>query len=129
MYPAVGPAASGDEVSAALVITVGDDAGQSSTSEDFKCYDLSWGAFKSRTYTAIGKRCTMAIWHRPFFTSVTRTVQLPRLRPWWKVLHDGRADLVLNGHNHGYERFAKLTPAGVVDPFVLYLPASFRLHL
>jgi hypothetical protein len=59
--------------------------------------------------------CTMAIWHRPFFTSKDRTPPVPRLRPWWQVLYSARADLILNGHNHYYERFAKLTPDGAVD--------------
>lgn len=169
----------------ALVITLGDNAGQSSTVADFECYEQTWGAFKDRTYAAIGNhelnldtaatayydyfngvgvdsgraghrgrgyytldyggwrilvannqvtpkldaqtawmtrqlaanptRCTMAIWHRPYFTSVTRSAKLPRLLPWWKALYDAKADLVLGGHVHNYERFAELTPGGVVD--------------
>jgi hypothetical protein len=31
---------------------------------------------------------------------------------WWKVLYRRGADVVLNGHEHNYERFAKLSPRG-----------------
>jgi hypothetical protein len=33
-----------------------------------------------------------------------------------QALHDARADVVLAGHDHHYERFAPLDPAGVPDP-------------
>jgi hypothetical protein len=32
------------------------------------------------------------------------------------VLYEGGADVVLNGHEHNYERFAPQTPAGQADP-------------
>ena len=38
----------------ALVIPLGDNAGQSGTAAEHECYDRSWGAFKSRTYATIG---------------------------------------------------------------------------
>jgi alkaline phosphatase len=170
----------------ALVIPLGDNAGQSGTATEYACYDRSWGKFKSRTYPTIGnhelnldpaaspyydyfngvgvdsgraghrargyytlayggwrilvanshrnlddqtewmirelaadpRRCTMAIWHRPLFTSSAEPerVQVPgKLPRWWKVLFDGGADLVLHGHVHSYERFAEMRPNGVVD--------------
>ena len=36
-------------------------------------------------------------------------------QPFWQDLYDARADLVLNGHTHGYERFAPQTPTGAAD--------------
>ena len=63
-------------------------------------------------------RCTMAIWHRPLFTSSTQPVNVqadPGLKPWWQALYNAGADVVLHGHVHSYERFAALRPDGVVD--------------
>jgi hypothetical protein len=37
------------------------------------------------------------------------------MQPLWKILYDANADLILNGHEHDYERFLPQTPAGVVD--------------
>jgi calcineurin-like phosphoesterase family protein len=58
--------------------------------------------------------CTIAYWHRPLFSSGTygATSEVQRL---WRILFDGGADLVLNGHEHDYERFLPQTPDGVVD--------------
>jgi hypothetical protein len=38
------------------------------------------------------------------------------MEPIWRTLHDAGADVVLNGHDHDYERFAPQTPAGLADP-------------
>jgi len=58
--------------------------------------------------------CTIAYWHRPLYSSGTYgpTSQVRRL---WRILYDGGADLILNGHEHDYERFLPQTPDGVVD--------------
>jgi hypothetical protein len=34
----------------------------------------------------------------------------------WDDLYRARADVVLNGHDHDYERFAPQTPSGTLDP-------------
>ncbi len=58
--------------------------------------------------------CTLAYFHRPLFSSGdyggTREMQ-----PLWSILYEGGVDLVLNGHEHHYERFLPQTPAGAVD--------------
>ena len=33
----------------------------------------------------------------------------------WRALYRGRTDVVLNGHDHLYERFAPQRPSGIVD--------------
>jgi acid phosphatase type 7 len=38
------------------------------------------------------------------------------MKPSWEALYGARADVVLNGHVHNYERFAPQTPSGVADP-------------
>jgi Calcineurin-like phosphoesterase len=58
--------------------------------------------------------CTMAYWHHPRFSSGWHGGE-NRLMPIWTILYDANVDVVLNGHDHDYERFAPLTPAGVLD--------------
>lgn len=70
----------------------------------------------TRDLTANPRRCVMALWHRPLFSSAVRSlVEEERLRRWWHALYSGGADVILNGHVHNYERFAELRPDGVVD--------------
>lgn len=61
-----------------------------------------------------GKPCTLAYWHRPLFTSGWHgpTLEVQNL---WKILYDNGVDVVLNGHEHHYERFIPQTPAGIPD--------------
>src|SRR2546421_5970289 len=63
------------------------------------------------------KRCTLAMWHVPLFLSSNfdgYTVNDDR-RPLWDRLYAARADVVLNGHVHHYERFAPMRPDGARD--------------
>jgi calcineurin-like phosphoesterase family protein len=63
-------------------------------------------------------RCTLAYWHHPLFTSGPSKGQADNLatRPLWQALYDNHADVVLNGHDHDYERFAPQAPDGQRDP-------------
>ena len=76
-------------------------------------------AWMTRELATSPTRCTMAIWHRPLYTSsaAPANAQKPATGPrtWWKVLYESRAELVLSGHVHNYERFAPMAPDGVVD--------------
>ena len=49
--------------------------------------------------------CTLAYWHRPRFSS-GRHGPDETVQAWWRVLQDARAEVVLSGHDHHYERFA-----------------------
>ena len=60
-------------------------------------------------------RCTLAYWHHPLFSSGAKYPGDPTVRDLWRALYAAGADLVLNGHDHIYERFRPQTPAGVVD--------------
>jgi hypothetical protein len=60
-------------------------------------------------------RCTLAYFHRPRFTSGDHLPDV-RMQPLWQALYDADADLVVNGHEHDYERFAPQTPDGRADP-------------
>jgi hypothetical protein len=59
-------------------------------------------------------KCTLAIWHYPIFTSgpSNGSPESRVMREAWQVLFDGGADLIVNGHDHLYERFAPQSPDG-----------------
>lgn len=59
--------------------------------------------------------CTLAYWHHPRFSS-GRHGSNTTLEPFWQVLYEHHADVVMAGHDHVYERFAPQTPNGEPDP-------------
>ena len=63
-----------------------------------------------------GARCTLAYWHHPPFTSSVTPVGTPKTLALLQALYAGGVDLLLNGHQHNYERFAPQTPQGAADP-------------
>jgi hypothetical protein len=65
---------------------------------------------------ANGSRCTLAYWHEPRFTSGAEHSNDTSVAPFWQDLYAAKADLVLNGHNHQYERFAPQDPNANADP-------------
>ena len=56
--------------------------------------------------------CTAAIWHHPLFSSGQHGNN-SSVKPLFKALYDYDADVVLNGHDHTYERFAPQDANGV----------------
>lgn len=60
-------------------------------------------------------QCTMAYWHQPRWADGSHTSD-PSYDAFWRDLYAAGAELVLNGHEHMYERFAPQTPDGVSDP-------------
>jgi acid phosphatase type 7 len=38
------------------------------------------------------------------------------MKPFWQMLYHAGADVVINGHDHDYERFAPQDPEGKADP-------------
>jgi Calcineurin-like phosphoesterase len=169
-----------DSTSADAIFTAGDNAYPLGSSDDFNCYDSSWGRFKSKTFPVPGNheyyqpgalpyfqyfgarageggfrtgyysfnlgnwhivalnsplqasggidqimwlkddlqnsnaKCTMAIFHYPVFTSgpSNGSPESRVMREAWQVLFDSGADLIVNGHDHLYERFAPQSPDG-----------------
>ena len=59
--------------------------------------------------------CTLAYWHKPLFSSGSAHGNDLAMKPLWDALYDANADVVVNGHDHDYERFAPQTPDGVSD--------------
>ncbi len=74
--------------------------------------------------------CTLAYWHHPRYSSgwhgrpdrardadnPDENDQLEFIQPMWATLASNGVDVVLNGHDHHYERFAPMNAAGTVDP-------------
>jgi Calcineurin-like phosphoesterase len=58
--------------------------------------------------------CTLAFWHRPMFSSGPHGND-QSYRAFWHLLYEAGVDVILNAHDHIYERFAPQTPAGVLD--------------
>lgn len=175
-----------------LIQTLGDNAYENGTAGDFaKCFEPTWGAFKSRIRPALGNHeyrnpdggpkdaagyfgyfgpkagnpakgyysytyggwhvvvlntndepacslvacdagspqeqwlrddlaahptpCTVAVWHAPRWSSGVTHGSSLRVQALWADLAAAKADLVLNGHEHMYERFAPLNAAGQPD--------------
>lgn len=59
-------------------------------------------------------RNVLAYWHHPRFSSGPHGDDT-RTQTFWDVLYANGADVVLNGHEHTYERFAPQDPSGGAD--------------
>ena len=60
------------------------------------------------------RACVLAYWHHPRF-SAGEYHDDDKSDAIWRALYDANAELVLNGHDHNYQRYAPLSPAGGVD--------------
>ena len=63
-----------------------------------------------------GSRCTLAYWHRPPFSSRVTQTGAPKTIALLQDLYGAGAEVLLNGDEHHYERFAPQTPQGAADP-------------
>ncbi len=59
--------------------------------------------------------CTVAYWHHPLFSSGKEHGNDPEMKPFWDDLYAANVDIVINGHDHDYERFAPQDPEGKAD--------------
>ena len=62
-----------------------------------------------------GNKCTLAYFHHPLFSSGEHGNQT-KMTATWEALYAANADVVVNGHDHDYERFAPQKPDGTLDP-------------
>jgi acid phosphatase type 7 len=62
------------------------------------------------------KTCTLAYFHYPLFSSGKYRPGIREVKPLWEALYAADADVVLNGHDHNYQRFAPQDPDGKADP-------------
>lgn len=59
--------------------------------------------------------CMLAYFHTPVFGSGANGSN-PHMQAIWALLYDAGADVILAGHNHSYERFARQDHNGRADP-------------
>ena len=76
--------------------------------------DSPQGTLAGRDLAASTAACTLAIWHHPRFSSGDHGNDRG-VAPFWDALYAAGADVVVNGHEHDYERFAPQDPAGSED--------------
>jgi hypothetical protein len=65
---------------------------------------------------ATTKKCVLAYWHHPRFSSGEEHGNDKSVDPFWDALYQAKADLVLSGHEHNYERFGLQNPDAQADP-------------
>jgi len=56
--------------------------------------------------------CVLAYWHKPRWSSGANHGNNTSIQPIWQILYAAGAELVLNGHEHHYERFAEMNASG-----------------
>lgn len=78
------------------------------TQYDWLVNDLA--TYPNSTYS-----CTVAYWHWPRFSSGAHGSDAT-FDPIWRLLYANGVDVVLNAHEHTYERFAQQDPDGNADP-------------
>jgi hypothetical protein len=59
--------------------------------------------------------CKLAYWHEPRFSSTPGKGD-DTVDPLWQDMAAAKVDVVLNGHQHFYERFAQMSGSGLADP-------------
>jgi hypothetical protein len=81
------------------------------------CDTAAIGAWLAADLRANAAQCTVAWFHQAYFTSATSGHDTyDEVRPWVEVLVNHRVDVLLQGHNHDYERFALQNAARGADP-------------
>ena len=80
--------------------------------------DMSAGSAQERwlraDLAANPRRCTLAYWHHPRFSSGSHGSSTAS-KALWQALYDAGAEVVVVGHDHNYQRFAPQTADGQKD--------------
>jgi acid phosphatase type 7 len=94
-------------------------------SSDSSCDHTSQLTWLKNDLAANPTRCTLAYFHHPLFSSGEHGDTQPGgddsyvvgwVKPLWDALYAADAEVIVNGHDHNYERFAPQTPNGTADP-------------
>ena len=91
------------------IVSLNSNAPVSPGSEQWMWLDRDLEA-NSHSSTA---KCTLAYWHHPLFTSGPSAGSNGLMRPIWDVLYKYGADVVVNGHDHLYERYFPQDPTAI----------------
>jgi hypothetical protein len=62
------------------------------------------------------RQCVLAYWHTPRWSSGAVHGNDRTVRTLWRTFYEAGAELVLNGHEHSYERFAPMDGDGLPNP-------------
>ena len=57
-------------------------------------------------------QCVQAYWHKPRWSSGSNHGNNSSMQTLWQIFYDAGAELVINGHEHNYERFAEMNASG-----------------
>ncbi len=83
-------------------------------SERFTTTGSAQLAWLVRNLAATDQPCILAYWHTPRFSRGAKSDDLS-VQPFWTALAAVGADVVLNAHDHNYQRYKPMTPAGAYD--------------
>jgi acid phosphatase type 7 len=87
-------------------------------SSESSCDHMSQLTWLKNDLAANPRMCTLAYFHHPLFSSGVHgdDAHVPGwVKPLWDALYAANADVVVNGHDHSYERFAPQRPDGTLD--------------
>lgn len=76
--------------------------------------DSPQGQWLQADLAAHPRKCTLAYWHHPRFSSGHHGNNA-NTQDFWQMLYTAGAEVILTGHDHHYERFALQTPQGQRD--------------
>jgi hypothetical protein len=62
------------------------------------------------------RQCVLAYWHQPRWSSGSNHGNATEFQTLWQILYEAGAEVVLNGHEHNYERFTPMNATGQPDP-------------
>lgn len=71
-----------------------------------KAAELAW---LQADLAANPRLCVVAYWHHPVFTNGPHADDEGKMRAIWDSLAANNADLIINGHDHHYQRFAPIS--------------------
>ena len=73
--------------------------------------DSPQGRWLAKEAASSNEQCSIAAWHHPLHTSAEYqgdAATIARAKPLWELADASGVDVVLNGHDHIYERFAPI---------------------
>lgn len=92
--------------------------------------DSAQGRWLAAELAASTAPCQLAFWHHPRFSSGAHG-DTAAVQPLWELLQERGVELVLSGHDHGYERFAPLLADGTpsADGIVSHVVGTGGINL
>jgi hypothetical protein len=62
------------------------------------------------------RTCSIVAMHHPRWSSGLEHGSNRSVGRFWRIAYNHRVDVALAGHDHDYERFARMSPSGAVEP-------------